>query len=169
MVLIQYPKIKENLYSIEKDGRVYSHYTKKYMKTSLDKDGYSTISLKNRNGGYSHFGIHRLLMIAYNPIPSMEEMTVDHIDGNKFNNNLNNLQWVTASENTHLAHATGLNKSKGETHGRAKITEQEARLIIQMLKEGYKSPDIIKKVPNANRKIISNIKTRKTWTFLPRQ
>jgi len=89
---IIYPKIKEGLYAIEEDGRVYSYSSNKYMKTSIDKDGYITISLRNTLGGYSHFGIHRLLMITYFPIDNMEEMTVNHIDGNKFNNSFDNLE-----------------------------------------------------------------------------
>lgn len=170
MIPIKYSKIKENLYSIEKDGRVYSHTAKKYMKTSFDKDGYITVNLRNNQNGYSHFAIHRLLMIAYKPILNMENMTVDHIDGNKYNNILENLQWVTASENTHLAHITGLNKSHGESHGRAKITEQEARKIIELLELGYSYDEILKEIPNNNltKKIISKIKYNETWKFLPR-
>lgn len=168
MVPIKYSKIKDGLYSIEEDGRVYSHYSKRYMKTSIDKDGYRTISLRNNNNGYSHFGIHRLLMIAFHPIENMEEMSVDHIDGNKMNNSLNNLQWVTVEENTKLAYLTGLANTKGENHGKAKITEKEALKIIALLKEGYKFSYIVQQVPSANKGIISSIKNNRTWKHLPR-
>ena len=130
---IIYSKIKPNLYAIEKDGRVWSKFSKKYMKTSIDKDGYSTISLKNDRNSYSHFGIHRLLMIAYCPIDNMEQMQVNHIDGNKQNNNLSNLEWVTCEENLLHARVNHLNNTfgqKGEVHPNRKISEKEARQII---------------------------------------
>lgn len=138
------------------------------MKTSIDKDGYKTISLQTPNGTGSHFGIHRLLMITYRPINNMEEMTVNHIDGNKMNNSFENLEWVTASENTALAHKTGLNPSKGETHGRAKLTEKQAKRVIQLIKEGKKTKDIQKEIPFITKGMVSKIRNNETWKHLPR-
>lgn len=124
---INYSKIKKSLYAIEEDGRVWSKYNKKYMKTSIDKDGYATISLKNDRNGYSRFGVHRLLMIAYCPVNNMEEMQVNHKDGNKLNNSLFNLEWVTCKENLKHARENGLNNvfgKKGQQHIHHKISEQ---------------------------------------------
>ena len=165
---IVYSKIKQGLYAIEKDGRVWSYSVNKYMKTSIDKDGYKTISLRNNNNGYSHFGIHRLLMITYFPISNMEEMTVNHIDGNKFNNSFENLEWVTANENTSLAHKTGLNLSKGETHGRAKLTEDQAKRVIKLIKEGKGTKEIQKEIPFITKNMVNQIKHNRTWKHLPR-
>lgn len=165
---IIYPKIKEGLYAIEEDGSVYSYSSKKYMKTSIDKDGYITISLRNTLGGYSHFGIHRLLMITYFPIDNMEEMTVNHIDGNKFNNSFDNLEWVTASENTRLAHETKYNNTVGEKHGKAKLTEEQAKRIIELIKEGRGTREIKKEIPFVTRNMVSQIKHNRTWKHLPR-
>lgn len=165
---IVYSKIKEGLYAIEENGQVYSYTKKDYMKTSIDKDGYITISLRNNTGGYSHFGIHRLLMIVFNPIDDMENMTVNHIDGNKYNNNLTNLEWVTANENTRLAHKTGLNKSIGETHGRAKLKEEEVIEIIDMFKNNYTYKQIQSKFPQATKNILNGIKNNRTWKHVPR-
>ena len=168
---IIYSKIKSGLYSIEEDGRVWSHYTKRYMKTSIDKDGYSTITLKNDRNGYSHFGIHRLLMIAFHPIENMENMQVNHIDGNKTNNQLSNLEWVTSEENLKHAKKYHLNDtfwSKGEQHPNNKITEKEAKEIIRLYKLGYKPKDIILQVPNATKNIINSIIHNRTWRHLER-
>jgi len=107
------------------------------MKTSIDKDGYSTITLKNDRNGYSHFGIHRLMMIAFRPIDNMENMQVNHIDGNKLNNSLDNLEWVTCEENLAHTRKTGLNKTFGQIgdkHPNSKITEEEAKEIISLHK-----------------------------------
>ena len=48
--------------------------------------------------------VHRLVLMAFSPIEGMENLTVDHIDGNPANNTLSNLRWMTAKEN--LARAT---------------------------------------------------------------
>lgn len=168
---IKYSKIKPNLYAIEEDGRVWSKYAKKYMKISLDKDGYSTISLKNNRNGYSHFGIHRLLMIAFKPIDNMEDMQVNHIDGNKSNNDLSNLEWVTCEENLKHARDNNLNVTfgqKGINHPNNKISEKEAKKIIELNKKGYTPKEILKEVPNATKNIINSIIHNRTWKHLKR-
>lgn len=168
---LNYSKIKAGLYAIEEDGRVWSKYTKKYMKTSIDKDGYSTITLKNDRNGYSHFGIHRLLMIAFKPIENMEEMQVNHIDGNKQNNNLNNLEWCTCKENLKHARDNHLNNTfgqKGQNHVNHKISEKEAKQIIKMHNEGCSVQEILKSVPNATKNIVRSIISGRTWKHLSR-
>lgn len=119
-------------YAIDEDGRVLSHYKNGYMKTKIDKDGYTTICLVTNNGKRSSFGIHRLLMVTFKPCDDMD----NHIDGNKKNNSLSNLEWVTNSENIHLVHVDGLTNTIGEHHRKARITDAEAAQIISMLKEG---------------------------------
>lgn len=48
---------------------------------------------------------HRLVMLTWCPIPNAEDLTVDHLDHNKRNNSLNNLEWVTEEENKARAKA----------------------------------------------------------------
>ena len=168
---IRYSKIKENLYAIEQDGRVWSYSAKKYMKLKEDKDGYFALSLKNNNGGYSKFGVHRLLMIAFNPIENMENMQINHKDGNKKNNSLENLEWVTCQENLAHARKTGLNKTFGQigiNHPNNKITEEEAKKIISLFNQGKTPSEILKQVPNATRSIVNSITHNRTWKHLPR-
>lgn len=168
---IFYYKIKEGLYAIEEDGRVWSYFSKRYMKVKEDKDGYLALSLKNNNGGYSRFGIHRLLMIAFCPVDNMENLQVNHIDGNKKNNNLNNLEWVTCEENLKHARENKLNTTfgaKGENHPNRRITEKEALKIIELNKQGYSKKEILEQVPNATRSIVNSIINNRTWKHLPR-
>ena len=167
MKTIEYSKIKKDRYGIEEDGRIYSYYTHKYMKTTFDKDGYRTLRLQNRNGGYSNFGVHRLLMITYRPIDNMENMTVNHIDGNKLNNSLDNLEWVTINENTRLAHQIGLHDEyKGEKSSFAVLTNEEASTVLSLIRQGYKRSQIKKIVPKATNAIISQIKNGYAWKWL---
>lgn len=162
---ILYSKIKEGLYQLSEDGRVYSNTTKKFMKTREDRDGYETITLKNSNNGSSSFGVHRLKLIVFKPIENMEEMQVNHIDGNKKNNSLENLEWVTVTENLKHAKDTGLNKCLGEGHHNASINESDVIEIIEMIKKNISAREICEKF-NCSKQVVSQIRNKRTWTHL---
>ena len=89
---IVWHKIKRGNYAIEEDGRVFSYYKNDYMKTKIDKDGYETICLITEEGKRSSFGIHRLLMVTYFPCEDMDNLQVNHINGDKTNNSFSNLE-----------------------------------------------------------------------------
>lgn len=94
--------ILEN-YTITKDGKVYSNLSKKYLKTFI-RNGYETITIKKKN-----YKIHRLVALTY--LTKIEGKDfINHIDGNKLNNNLENLEWCTSKENTQHAIKLGLFK-----------------------------------------------------------
>ena len=79
-------------YIVYEDGNVYSLSKNKMMKPTLQKNGYCKIYICNKNTW-----LHRFIMEAFN---GKSDLTVDHIDGNKENNNLSNLEYVTQAENT---------------------------------------------------------------------
>lgn len=60
---------------------------------------YQIINFQTINNTKKTFRVHRLVMMAFNPIDNMENLEVNHIDGNKANNKLSNLEWCTTSEN----------------------------------------------------------------------
>lgn len=99
----------EGLYEISSYGRVKSfksHPSGKILKTSLDSNGYPKISL-SKNGAKKDATVHRLVAETY--LPRVDGKTcVNHIDGNKANNRLDNLEWCTYSENIKHALRTGL-------------------------------------------------------------
>jgi hypothetical protein len=77
---------------------------------SKSSDGYRIIRLNAKNNTFSTT-IHRLVALLF--ISNLENKSyVNHIDGNRENNNINNLEWTTPSENSQHAHDSGLNKSK---------------------------------------------------------
>ena len=70
--------------------------------------GYERVNLSKR-GAVKHRFVHRLVAETFIPVPdSSEPLQVNHIDGNKRNNSISNLEWVTARENTLHAFRTGL-------------------------------------------------------------
>lgn len=85
-------------YFITSCGRVWSFKSNKFLKLKKQKTGYCYVDLYNENG-QTRFYIHRLVAEAYISNPSNFD-TVDHIDFNKENNNVNNLRWMSRSENT---------------------------------------------------------------------
>lgn len=99
----------EGLYQITSDGKVYSLYSNKYLKTHIDGCGYERVKLYKNHKGIQ-YDIHRLVAKVFIDNPENKEQ-VNHIDGNKFNNNVENLEWVTRLENIHHAYDTGLKKS----------------------------------------------------------
>lgn len=76
----------------------------------VDCSGYKNVSLRI-NGEQRTIGVHRLVAMAFVPKPKNKNV-VNHIDGNKSNNNSINLEWVTISENHDHALRTGLVKYK---------------------------------------------------------
>lgn len=90
-------------YGITSCGRVWSFYKNKFLTPFKDRDGYLRVNLYKNNKMYQK-AIHRLVSEAY--IPNHENLeTVDHIDGNKENNFIKNLQWMTARDNVVKANA----------------------------------------------------------------
>lgn len=96
-----------NGYQISNLGRVKSYYnnTTIIRKTSV-VCGYKHLMLSKNKKKYN-FYIHKLVANAFIPNPE-NKPEVNHIDGNKLNNNISNLEWVTRKENCQHAWETGL-------------------------------------------------------------
>lgn len=113
----------EELFSISNTGKLYSKISCKILKQHIRKNGYCTVASKigGRKGKQVCFKIHRLVAEAFLDPPSqslLDEASktfygivlVNHKDGDKQNNHVNNLEWCSHSENIKHAYATGLMK-----------------------------------------------------------
>ena len=86
----------EGLYAVTSCGKIWSYRSNKFLKPHT-VNGYLQVKLC-KNGIRKFFFVHRLVAEAYVPNPQGLE-TVDHIDGNKDHNYVNNLQWMTLGNN----------------------------------------------------------------------
>ena len=111
-------------YTICKDGIIIGKAEKKQ---TLGKNGYRYVTLYSNNQSKKLY-IHRLLAELYIPNPECKR-TVNHIDGNKQNNCLTNLEWHTDSENIKHAYDNGLN------HG-SKITDSDREIMYNRFMNG---------------------------------
>lgn len=113
----------ENIYEISSNGQVRSlarivpvqgkgRLVKgRRMTSRIGRDGYGAVRLSKNGSTYTRY-VHRLLAEAFVPNP-MEKPIVNHINGNKLDNRIENLEWVTHPENIRYAYLKGLiNKSK---------------------------------------------------------
>lgn len=159
---IIYDNIK-NGYYINKKGEIYSEISNQYLTGNIDRNGYIRVSLQ-RNGELKQksYKVHRLVKIIFDPIENFENLTVDHLDGDKRNNNITNLDWCSASENVKRAI-----ENKLIYKNRRILTDEEVINICEWLQKGY-SPkmiaqkfypeDVIKKS-----RIISEISRGREW------
>ena len=108
-------------YYINNKGKIYSLKNKKILSIQIDKDGYETVKLTDKQYKIKYgkrLRVHRLVGKYF--LPNGEKnyyskSTIDHIDKNKLNNNYTNLRWTTYKENT--TYATGINVYKVNDDG----------------------------------------------------
>jgi hypothetical protein len=131
----QYPN-----YFVTEEGLVFSSKTNKFLKFSYDQQGYQRVGLYIGNYKSKTIKVHRLVAETFIDNP-LNKKDVNHIDGNKSNNNIFNLEWCTRSENIKHAFKIGLSK----------ISDNQKKRFTQMTKAqiGSKNP--------AARKIINII------------
>ena len=88
----------ENEYKVSSDGRVFALKRKYFLKPTNTVNGYFKVNL-SKNNKASNCRIHKLVAEAFIPYTE-NKPCIDHIDGNKTNNNASNLRWATQTENS---------------------------------------------------------------------
>lgn len=118
----KYPK-----YCATKDGRIYSLKSNKFLMPSIRSDGYAQINIYVGGSKSKSIKIHRLIAETFLPNPE-NKRDVNHINGIKSDNRVENLEWVTHSDNIKHAFQNGL-KTIGEKHRNTFIKNISKKVI----------------------------------------
>ena len=128
----------EGLYGITEDGKVWSFYTNKFIKSSLLNTGYPMVTLWDGKKSHGRT-LHRLVAEAYIPNPD-EKPHVNHKDSNRLNPHVDNLEWCTRSENMRHGLASGNFDGKlgrkGAQNGNCRISSETVTAIVKARERG---------------------------------
>lgn len=153
---MKYYKILSNPnYLINKRGDIFSLYTNRLRSIKQNQSGYYVVILDKKTKM-----IHRLLAETFIPNP-MNYPEVNHIDGNKTNNSISNLEWCTRKQNIQHAIKLGL-LNVGEKNPNSKFTRKQINKIRKLSLSGI-SDIKLAKMFNTSRSYIWYIKNNKAW------
>lgn len=148
-------------FEISKSGVIRNCSNLKIKSQYISSTGYYMISVSINNKS-KPYRVHRLLAETF--IQKKDGcLFVNHIDGNKLNNSLENLEWCTHLENMQHAFRTGLANNSNEKNGMSKLIAEDVATIKTMLKNGISQYKIADKF-NVSRSAILKIKLGKTWS-----
>lgn len=163
----QHPKYPR--YLVSTYGRLYD--TKlEFMKTPRRRKGsYVTHHINTAPKHFSRIGAHRLVMETFEPIENENEMVVNHKDLNKWNNKLENLEWVTPQENTiHAIENGAMAKCPTPKHSTFEVEK-----VCQLLENGSSYDEICDELGYEksfeNKRFLCSIKTRSAWNKISKK
>lgn len=141
-------------YEITKDGEIINKHNGHKRVLQPNTKGYLRVSINKKN-----LFVHRLVAEKYVPNPENKPQ-VNHIDGNKLNNNYKNLEWVTNKENRSHAMKKGLHLV-GEKCSYSKLNNEKVKFIRK-----YKdliTIDEFSKIFNVSKSTIKDVINFHTW------
>lgn len=115
-------------YYADMQGNIYNSKGSKLIPQT--QGNYVGVDLPIGNGKFKRFGVHRLIAITFIPNPENKPQ-VNHKDGDKHNNSVTNLEWVTRSENQKHRFCELHHSHFGEKNTQAKLTEAKVRDIVK--------------------------------------
>lgn len=158
------PAVKDRYY-ISDNGDLFTDGGTRQLRDGI-KGGYIKNSLVLKDGSSKSFFRHRLVMMCFNPREDADEYQVNHIDGNKLNNCVDNLEWSTNQENRIHAVKLGLAaRLTGEDNPFSKLKEVEVLDIVTDLLNHIPYSQIMKKY-NCSKSTISAIKNKRNWRYI---
>jgi len=155
-------------YLVSDKGKIFSLNTKgaRFLKQTTTPAGYLVVGLSLK---YKNFykkkilKVHRLVMLAFN---GQSRLTVNHKNGIKTDNRLENLEYCTMSENNKHAYLTGLKDNRGANHGRAKLSNNDIILIRDIYRQGIYFQRNLADIFNVSQGLIGLIVRKKNWTHI---
>ncbi len=128
-------------YVVYEDGRIWSNYSKRYLAHSIVRGNYHQVTLFI-NKTPVRFKVHRLVAMCFIPNPN-NYPHINHIDGNKNNNHVSNLEWCTSYYNNKHARDNGLNNVK-ESNSRRWENDDFRRRVSNKISKTQKEKEVMK-------------------------
>lgn len=157
----------EDVYEVSNDGLVKSLGGRRgakpgrILKQGLMNSGYLKVCLRDsKSGHYSQSSVHRLVAEAFIPNPS-EKPQVNHINGDKKDNRVENLEWATASENIGHSYKC-LGRGAPHNKGNRKLTDKQ---VVEIFEASGSNAEIAAKYGISD-VAVGLIKRKKTWKEL---
>lgn len=135
-------------YQVSTFGNVRNKITGKILKTDINTTGYPSVRISNPRHKKKHLNVHHLVAVAFLGEPSQ---CVNHIDGDKTNNHVSNLEWCTYAHNNQHAYDMGLKKARG-------LTSEEAKRIRKLADSSCYSTPVIDLTTGKHYKSIKSTK-----------
>ena len=143
-----------------RNGKVFSTITNRFISFYLRR-GYPRVRF-HIAGVVFHRSLHRIIAKTFIPNPNGYPQ-INHKDGNKLNNKVNNLEWATSKMNVHHSHRLGLaNCIWGEKQGHSKLFNKDVVKIRKLIAKGYNNAEI-GRLYNANKNTIRSIRLGLSW------
>lgn len=151
-------------YQISNLGKVRNVNTNHILTARPNRSGYLRVPL-HFNGKSKDLFVHKLVAAAfiYNDDPT-NKTQVNHIDFNKNNNTVDNLEWCTPSYNTKHAFNNGRKTNKGTHNPRTKLTLEQVEEIRFLVLNNKMSQREIGELFGIKRSAVGAIKTGKNWS-----
>lgn len=149
-------------YEVSNLGNIRHVSSNKLRKPAKNNKGYQLVCLYQNNKVKGYL-LHRLVALAF--IPNIDNKPeVNHLDGNKENNVVTNLEWSTRTDNLRHAIDTGLQDvARGSNAGGAKLTEEIVREIRNLFASGTRTQKQLSEQFGVSRRSVTNIINRTNW------
>lgn len=160
--MIFYPIKLAPFYEVSRDGIVRNRINSRELVGSVNGHGYRHFGFRLGFPKRKYLTLH--LILAHNFIEGNSQgLQINHKDGCKLNNNLNNLEWVTPQQNSQHRHDMKLQVSiRGEKHVKAKLKNRDIAVIRRLLRDGL-TQQAIANVYGVSQGLIYNIRSGKAW------
>jgi len=143
-------------YSVSNIGRVKNRFDN-IKKNTLHHRGYLTTRYNK-----TMYSVHRLVAIAFIPNPE-NKPEINHKDGNKQNNHVDNLEWCTRKENIDHAFRLGLSSNKGEKNPRSKLNWDSVNKIRNLYNTGLYTQNKLAEMFGVSQSPINKLLNYKNW------
>lgn len=151
------------LYACSPSGTIKNIKRDKVLRPTKDKNGYKKVLLC-KNGYHKNIAVHRVVALTFLDNPNNLPQ-VNHIDGNKINNNVSNLEWCSNYDNMQHAIKKGLVKVKYENNPNAKLKKEDVLNIREWFASGRYTKDELAKTFGVSTTLIRYIIQEKIWRY----